>query len=332
MPTVTNVDALFEGVRAGDRVRIGQALTLVESTRPDHQQAATMLLGRLLPYTGAGRRVGLSGTPGVGKSTFVDAYGARLADSGEKVAVLAIDPSSAQTGGSLLGDKTRMEKLAAHPQAFVRPSPTRGVLGGVAAATREAIGIVEAAGYSNVFVETVGVGQSETLVSTLVDCFVLLVQPGGGDEVQGLKRGIMEHADVLVVHKADQDAARTREAVRAYRSALHLFPARPDGWTPLVVAVSSLTGAGLDRFDEALDSFFASEREVWRQQRRQRQRLEGFRQRVEQALVQRFYADPAVSRTLPDIEQQVLEGTADVRTAAQALLDGYTDASTRPPR
>lgn len=321
MPIVTDVEMLVDGIRAGDRVRIGQALTLIESRRADHQEAAAALLDRLLPHTGNSRRLGITGTPGAGKSTFIDAYGCRLADRGSKVAVLAIDPSSAQSGGSLLGDKTRMEKLAAHPNAFIRPSPTRGVLGGVAERTREAILVLEAAGYDTIFVETVGVGQSETFVADLVDCFVLLLLPGGGDEVQGLKRGIMEHADVLIVHKADLDPPRTREAVRTFRGALHLFPARLDGWQPQVMALSSTDGQGFERLDETLAAFFGGEeRHRALTARRAIQRLTWLRQTLRNELLRQFYADPSVSALLPEIEASVQSGSLDVRVAAQRLL------------
>ncbi len=320
MPVFTDVETLFSGIRGGDRVAIGRALTLVESSHPRHAEAAVHLLNLLLPFTGTSQRVGITGTPGAGKSFFLDAYGALLADRGAQVAVLAIDPSSERTGGSLLGDKTRMERLAVHANAFVRPSPARGVLGGVAARTREAMLVLEAAGYTHLFVETVGVGQSETSVSALVDCVLLLVVPGGGDEVQGLKRGIVEHADLLVVHKSDIDAARTREAVRAYRGALHLFPPRGDGWSPQVLAVSSVTSQGLDKLDAALKAYFDSSRQNQIADRRTEQRAYWLQAALRERLLARFFDDEAAIDALTRAEADVRAGHLDIRAAVDKLL------------
>ena len=216
-------DDYVDGVRAGDRATLGRAITLVESTNPDHRPLAEEVLTRLLPHTGEARRVGVSGVPGVGKSTFLEAIGTRLTGAGHRVAVLAVDPTSGRTGGSILGDKTRMTALATDEHAFVRPSPSAGTLGGVARATRESMLVCEAAGYDVVFVETVGVGQSETVVAGMVDTFLLLLLPGAGDDLQGIKRGILELADVLAVTKADADEGRARIAQRDHANAVHLL-------------------------------------------------------------------------------------------------------------
>src|SRR5213595_2875351 len=239
-------EALAADVRAGSRRALAKAITLVESTRADHQRAAQRLLELLLPGTGRAARVGVSGVPGVGKSTFIEVFGLHLIGLGKKVAVLAVDPSSALSGGSILGDKTRMPRLAAAPEAFIRPSPAAGSLGGVTRRTREALLVCEAAGYDVVLVETVGVGQSEVKVAGMVDLFMVLVAPGAGDELQGLKRGIMELADVVVVNKADGDLAATAAHTAAdYAAALHLVRPRIPPWTPQVLTCSALTGVGI---------------------------------------------------------------------------------------
>lgn len=246
---MSDVDAseLAGLVRGGDRRALARAITLVESTRGDHRERATELVDAVLPGTGGAVRVGITGTPGAGKSTFVEELGTRLTKAGHRVAVLAIDPSSRRSGGSILGDKTRMERLARDPQAFIRPSPSGGTLGGVARRTREALLLCEAAGFDVVFVETVGVGQSEVAVADMVDEFVLLVAPGGGDELQGIKRGIMELADVVVVNKADGDLAPAAgRQVADYHHALHLLRPKHEGWVVPVLAASALEGTGVD--------------------------------------------------------------------------------------
>ena len=241
------VDELAAGVRAGHRAMLGRAVTLIESTRPDHEEAAQALLQMLLPHTGGALRVGISGVPGAGKSTFIDTLGTRLTARGHRVAVLAVDPTSARTGGSILGDKTRMARLAVDPAAFIRPSPTSGTLGGVARRTREAMLVCEAAGFDVVLVETVGVGQSEVEVASMVDFFLVLMLSGAGDELQGIKRGILELADALAITKADGDnVAAARRARLRYAQALHTMAARPDGWVPEVLTCSAVTGDGID--------------------------------------------------------------------------------------
>ncbi len=244
---MTDVKALAEGVLAGQRRALGRAITLVESDAPDDRAAAHALLQALLPHTGGAHRVGVSGTPGVGKSSFIEAAGLALIDQGQTVAVLAVDPSSPVSGGSILGDKTRMEELSRRKEAFIRPSPSKGTLGGVAARTGEVISVLEAAGHDVVIVETVGVGQSEADVVHLVDTFVLLMQPASGDDLQGVKRGVLELMDLLVVNKADGSLQKAAEqAVRDFRAGLSLFRPRDDGWRVPVMAMSAKEGTGLD--------------------------------------------------------------------------------------
>ncbi|HYF55839.1 MAG TPA: methylmalonyl Co-A mutase-associated GTPase MeaB, partial [Salinarimonas sp.] len=236
----------IEALLAGDRAALARAITLAESKRADRRAAARALLDAAMPHTGRAARVGITGVPGVGKSTTIDALGAMLSARGHRVAVLAVDPSSSRTGGSILGDKTRMARLAADPAAFVRPSPTSGTLGGVAARTRETMLLCEAAGFDVILVETVGVGQSETAVADLTDFFLVLMLPGAGDELQGIKKGILELADVIAVNKADDAGARANAAAAEYRAALHILAPSSGIWSPPVLTVSGLTGQGLD--------------------------------------------------------------------------------------
>lgn len=310
------------GIQHGDRGVLSQAITLVESTHPAHQALAQEVLAAL-PPAAASLRVGVTGVPGVGKSTFLDALGTFLTEKGHGVAVLAIDPSSTRTKGSILGDKTRMDRLAADPNAFIRPSPTAGSLGGVARRTRETIRLCEAAGFDVIFVETVGVGQSETTVHSMVDFFLLLALAGAGDELQGIKRGIMEMADALVINKADGDnRTAARRAKAQYRSALRLFPPTASGWTPEVATCSALTGEGMPevwslieryRQETQASGYFAAHR---REQARY-----WLRQAIEHHLHTRFFSDPAVQAQLPGLEQAVVEGTVSPFVAAQRLVE-----------
>lgn len=320
-PALPNPSALTEAVVSGDRAALARAITLAESTRADHQAVAREVLAEVLPRTGGAIRVGVTGVPGAGKSTLLDALGGRLIDAGHRVAVLAVDPSSARSGGSILGDKTRMERLAVDPRAFVRPSPTAGTLGGVARRTREALLLCEAAGYDVVFVETVGVGQSETAVAAMTDVFLLLVLAQGGDELQGIKRGIMELADVVAIHKSDLGADAAREAVRRYRSALHLFPPPPSGWTPQVLAASSRTGEGLDDVWQAVRECFDRQKASdYLKRNRAAQRDAHLDETIRAALVERFDASPAVQSARADVEADVRAGRVTPEDGAARLL------------
>lgn len=248
VPTHLNADLLAKQILEGNRASLARAITLVESRKPEHRAIARDLLTQLLPYSGKAHRVGITGVPGVGKSTTIDQLGRNLTEAGKKVAVLAVDPSSTRTGGSILGDKTRMEQLCNDPNAFIRPSPSAGTLGGVAARTRETMFLCEAAGYDVILVETVGIGQSETTVADMVDFFLVLMLPGAGDELQGIKKGVLEIADMIAVNKADGDGwARARKAAAQYRAALHIMTPVSQNWTPPVMTVSGLANESLDK-------------------------------------------------------------------------------------
>jgi LAO/AO transport system kinase len=318
-----SVDDYVSGVRAGDRVVLARAITLVESDLPADAERAAAVLDAVLPYAGRSRRVGITGVPGSGKSTFIDALGMHLVrERGEPVAVLSVDPSSPISGGSILGDKTRMERLSLEEKAFIRPSPARGHLGGVARHTRETILLCEAAGYGNILVETVGVGQSETAVRAMTDFFLLLMIAGAGDELQGIKRGILEMVDAVAVNKADGDNVARAERTRAeYAGALHLFPASTDGWTPRVTTCSALSGASVPALWElVLEHRAALEANGAFLDRRRRQTLEWMRELVSLSLDARFRRHPLVSSRLPDIERAVLDGHATPFAAARELV------------
>lgn len=317
---------LAERVRAGDRRALARAITLVESTRPDHRKQAAALLAALGRQDQA-LRVGLSGTPGVGKSSFVERLGLMLTGRGMKLAVLAVDPSSSRTGGSILGDKTRMGELARSPLAFIRPSPSQLSLGGVGRRTREAILVAEAWGADVVLVETVGVGQSETMVADMTDIFVLLLAPGGGDELQGVKRGIMERADLILVNKADGDLRAAAERTRAdYAGALRLLRKRgedPEGY-PMALTVSALAGTGLEeawRAVEALDEW--RRRTGLRAERRRAQALSWFREAVQRELVAQLKAAPEAAETERRLAEAVAGGTMTPDAAAHELVAAF---------
>ena len=314
----------------GDRRALARAITLVESTRADHQAEAEALLAELMPSTGGAARVGISGAPGVGKSTLIEALGVQLVEAGDRVAVLAVDPSSTRTGGSILGDKTRMEELVRRPDAFVRPSPTGGTLGGVARRTREAMLCCEAAGFDVVLVETVGVGQSEVAVDAMVDSFVLLVGPGAGDELQGIKRGIMELADVVVVTKADGELATAAAATAAdYANALRLLRPKSEalaaaGWVVPVVECSAVTPRGIDDVWAAIDRHrvvLAASGELER--RRAAQAREWMWAEIGSALVERLRADPAAAAEAARLELEVEAGQVPAPVAASRVLDVF---------
>tara|TARA_R110002110_G_scaffold107622_12_gene269250 strand:- start:1562 stop:2608 length:1047 start_codon:yes stop_codon:yes gene_type:complete len=313
---------LAEGIRAGSRTALARAITLVESSRADHQEIAQALLADLLPETGKAIRLGLSGAPGVGKSTFTEAFGQYLTGEGHKVAVLAIDPSSARTGGSILGDKTRMELLARNPDAFIRPSPSGGTLGGVARRTREAMLLVEAAGYDVVIIETVGVGQSETAVSDMVDMFILLLSPGGGDELQGIKRGIMELADLVVVNKADGELLPAAKRARMeYQTALRLMRPKSTAWVPAVLLASGLEGEGLMAVWSAATKHHAAMEAAGELDRlRAAQARAWMWTEIREGLFVSLKANKRVAALIPELEKDVAEGLTTPTAAARRLL------------
>jgi LAO/AO transport system kinase len=338
--SAVSVGPLAADVRAGNRRALAKAITLVESTRADHQTAAQRLLELLLPDTGRATRVGVSGVPGVGKSTFIEAFGLHLIGRGRRVAVLAIDPSSAISGGSILGDKTRMPRLATAPEAFIRPSPAAGSLGGVARRTREALLVCEAAGYDVVLVETVGVGQSEFAVASMVDFFLVLLLAGAGDELQGIKKGILELADALAINKADGDnVARATQAAAQYRSALNLFRHPSASWDPPVVTVSALEGRGMETVRSIIEEHRArltASGELARKRREQQQTW--FWSMIDDGLKRHFLARKDVARLLPAMEQAVAAARLTPTEAARRLLalldggDGGVEAPARSPR
>ncbi len=320
-----DIKNLALGVVDGERRALARAITLVESRRPDHQADAEALLSAVLPHTGGAVRLGITGPPGVGKSTFIEAFGLHLVEQGRRVAVLAVDPSSARSGGSILGDKTRMEELSRHPSAFIRPSPSGGTLGGVARRTREAMMIVEAAGFDVVIVETVGVGQSETTVAAMVDMFLLLLAPGGGDELQGIKRGIMELADLVIVNKADGDLKAAAGQIAAeYKGALGLMRPVTPHWSPEVVSCSAMEKTGMDGVWDAVishhETFEAADALTTR---RSEQSREWLWTEIEASLNQAFSDDSAVQARLGDIEDQVAAGKMTPTAAAAMLLQSF---------
>jgi LAO/AO transport system kinase len=310
----------------GDRRALARAITLVESTRADHRADAEALLAEVLPHAGNSIRVGISGAPGAGKSTFIEALGGFLVEQEHRVAVLAVDPSSTRSGGSILGDKTRMEQLTRSPRAFVRPSPTSGTLGGVARRTREAMLLCEAAGFDVVLVETVGVGQSEVKVAAMVDLFLVLVAPGGGDELQGLKRGIMELADLVVVNKADGDLAATAAHTAAdYSAALHLVRPRIATWVPRVLTCSALLGEGIPAVWTAVDEFRAAVAETLPGLRAGQNR-DWMWSEVTDSLLDALSADTAAAGLARKLESAVAAGTTAPTTAARAVVQAFLDA------
>ncbi|GAB4136107.1 MAG: methylmalonyl Co-A mutase-associated GTPase MeaB [Sphingomonadales bacterium] len=317
-----DIEQLAQQVMAGQRRALAKAITLVESARAEHQHLAQDLLARLLPATGKAVRLGLSGAPGVGKSTFIEAFGGHLIKAGHKVAVLAVDPSSRRSGGSILGDKTRMETLSRAPEAFIRPSPSGGSLGGVARRTREAMLLSEAAGFDVVLVETVGVGQSETAVADMVDMFLLLLSPGGGDELQGIKRGIMELADLVIVNKADGElAAAAKRAQSDYRLALQLIRPKSPAWTPKVLLASALSGLGLDEIWHQVNDFGAAMHQAGEFDRRREEQAKAWMwTEIEDRLQARFRSHPAVAAALATLEQAVGSGREPPGAAAERLL------------
>jgi LAO/AO transport system kinase len=321
-PAPDDLDSLICGVRAGERAALARAITLVESKRPDHQRSAHQLVQSLLPFTGAAMRVGITGAPGVGKSTTIDALGSHLTGLGYKVAVLAVDPSSTRTGGSILADKTRMARLAVDASAYIRPSPSTGTLGGVAARTRETLLLCEASGYDVILVETVGTGQSETAVADMTDFFLALMLPGAGDELQGLKKGLVELADMIAINKADGDSAAPAQVAAAeYGAALNILTPRLAEWPPPVVTCSALTGTGIAelwaritdhrRRVEATGAFAA---------RRREQQVKWMWALVEERLHGRLAADPKLKVRVPELEAAVAGGALSPALAADEIV------------
>lgn len=317
---------LADAVRAGDRAALPRAITLLESTRKDHRERAQQLLLELLPDSGNAHRVGITGVPGVGKSTTIEALGMHLIEQGHKVAVLAVDPSSTRTGGSILGDKTRMARLAIHPDAYIRPSPTSGTLGGVAKATRETVVLLEAAGFDVILIETVGVGQSEVAVAQMVDTFVLLTLARSGDQLQGIKKGVLELADIVVVNKADGDHLReARLAARELSGAIKLIYPRETLWRPPVLTMSAVEGSGLTELWETIERHRkvltdAGEFEA----RRRDQQVDWTWQMVRDAVLDRVLSNPEVRKIRADVERQVRAGELTPALAAQQILSVAT--------
>ncbi len=320
-PESAKFSALAPGIRAGERAVLARAITLIESKRADHQKNAHRLVQELLPLTGKAIRIGITGAPGVGKSTTIDTLGTYLTGKGHRVAVLAVDPSSTRTGGSILGDKTRMPQLATDPNAFVRPSPSSGTLGGVAAKTRETMLLCEAAGYDIVLVETVGIGQSETAVADMTDFFLVLMLPGAGDELQGLKKGIVELADMIAVNKADGDnIARAKRAAAEYRAALHILTARSATWSPPVVTYSALTGDGIgDLWGHVTDHRARMTKSGELDARRRVQQVRWMWTMLEDRIHLRLKTDSALKAKLPRIEADVAAGRLSPMLAVEEI-------------
>lgn len=316
---------LFDGIRSGDISSLGRAITLVESHLPEHQAEAQKLISACLPFSGQAFRLGITGVPGAGKSTFIEALGKHIIDSGGKLAVLAIDPSSERSRGSILGDKTRMEELAGRSEAFIRPSPSGGTLGGVARKTRETMILCEAAGFDNIFVETVGVGQSETAVHSMVDFFLLIMIAGAGDELQGIKRGIMEMADAIVINKADgSNIQKAKRAQAEFANALHLFPPSPSGWIPKVSTCSSLYQTGISEVWNMVSTYhtFVSKNGFLASRRKDQSRYWMY-ETLREGIYEQVFSDPAMQAELKILEEAIARGECTSHMAATTILNKY---------
>ncbi len=321
----TDSSALARGVLAGERRALARSITLIESSRPDHRAAAEALLHAVLPHTGNSVRIGITGVPGVGKSTFIESFGLHVVGQGHRLAVLAVDPSSPRSGGSILGDKTRMEELSRDERAFIRPSPSGCTLGGVARRTREAMLVCEAAGYDVVIVETVGVGQSETAVADMVDMFLLLLVPGGGDELQGIKKGIVELADSIVVTKADGDlAAAAARAARDYSNALHLLNPAHAEWIVPVLTCSAVAGTGIGEVWQTVGRYAATMKKAGRfAARRANQAHAWMWTEISETLLASLRDDPRLAAVLPELERRVADGHLAPGAAARQLVGAF---------
>jgi LAO/AO transport system kinase len=317
----------FEGIRRGDRVVLSQAITLVESTLREDQTLAQEIIEQCLPFSGNSIRIGITGVPGVGKSTFIEAFGSMLSARDHRIAVLAIDPSSSRTKGSILGDKTRMEDLSRDPNAFIRPSPSAGTLGGVARKTWETVILCEASGFDIIFIETVGVGQSETAVHSMADFFLLLMLAGAGDELQGIKRGIMEMADALIINKADGENVRKAQLAAAeYRNALALFPLNESKWSPPVLTCSARLASGVEEVWDMIQEYkrVTTENGYFQAKRSYQSKIR-MHQTIEEQLKQRFYRNEAISRMIPGFEKALESNNMSAYIAAIKLLERYFD-------
>lgn len=320
-----SVAEYVEGIEKGNIALLSQAVTMVESTNPDHYKTAQEIIEKCLPIAGKSTRIGITGVPGAGKSTFIEALGMHLVNKGEKLAVLAIDPSSGLSKGSILGDKTRMEELSVSDKAFIRPSPSAGSLGGVARKTRETIVLCEAAGYNNIFIETVGVGQSETAVHSMVDFFLLIQITGAGDELQGIKRGIMEMADAIIINKAEGNNLEKAKLSQAqYRNALHLFPAHESGWNPEVLLCSAFHKVGIEEIWEMIERYLAHTKgNGFFDVKRRRQTQYWMTETIDEALRNSFYRNPEIEPLLERYSKMVVNDEISSFIAARRLLDIY---------
>jgi LAO/AO transport system kinase len=324
-----SLEQYVDGILHGQRAILAQAITLIESSRAADRELAERIVEDCLPHSGNSIRVGITGVPGAGKSSMIEVLGtALIGEHGQKVAVLAIDPSSQLSGGSILGDKTRMQSLASSQMAFIRPSPSRGSLGGVAQRTREAMLLCEAAGYRNILVETVGVGQSETAVHDMVDFFLLIMLAGAGDELQGMKRGVMELADIVAINKADgTNLAAAERALAEAQNALHYLPGSPSGWTPRALTCSAQTGKGIaELWNCVLEYTAMTKANGWFSLTRRNQTQKWMHEIVQQGLRQRFESHPVIRKRMEALEQEVLEGRTTSFRAARTLLEMYSDA------
>lgn len=322
---ILSVSQYVEGILKGDITILSQAVTLVESSKPEHQELAQEIIVKCLPFSGNSIRIGITGVPGVGKSTFIEAMGKHITSKGHKLAVLAIDPSSERTKGSILGDKTRMEDLSIDPLAYIRPSPSAGSLGGVARKTRETIVLCEAAGFNHIFIETVGVGQSETAVHSMVDFFLLLMLAGAGDELQGIKRGIMEMADAITINKADGNNVEKAGLARIqYMNALHLFPPSDSGWKPKVLTCSAFMKTGIAEIWQTIDEYLSLVKgNGYFQHKRNEQAKFWMYETINEQLRKNFYQNEKIIALMEESEQKVLKEEMSSFVAAKKLLDTY---------